>query len=77
MELTVNGNLTLHGITKPVTLTVQGPVGPVPGMDHKPHSAFSATTTISRAAFGIAPKYPAAVLGDDVKLSIELDVAKQ
>jgi polyisoprenoid-binding protein YceI len=76
-ELTINGNLTLHGITKPVTLAVEGPAGPVPGMDHKPHSGFSATTTISRTAFGIAPKYPAAVLGDDVKLSIELDVAKQ
>jgi len=75
--LTVNGNLTLHGVTKPVTLDVQGPTGPVPGMDHKPHAGFSATTTITRSAFGIAPKYPAAMIGDDVKLTIELDVAKQ
>jgi polyisoprenoid-binding protein YceI len=75
--LTVNGNLTLHGVTKPVTLAVQGPTGPVPGMDHKPHAGFSATTTISRTAFGIASKYPAAMIGDDVKLEIELDVAKQ
>src|ERR1700759_3391537 len=64
--LTVNGNLTLHGVTKPVVLQVEGPKGPVPGMDHKPHSGFSATTTISRSAFGIGPKYPSAVLGDDV-----------
>lgn len=75
--LTVNGNLTLHGVTKPVTLAVQGPTGPVSGMDHKPHAGFEATTTISRTAFGIASKYPAAVVGDDVKLEIELDVAKQ
>ena len=75
--LTVNGNLTLHGITKPVVLQVEGPMGPVPGMDHKPHAGFSATTTLSRTAFGIGTKYPAAVLGDDVQLSIELDVAKQ
>jgi polyisoprenoid-binding protein YceI len=75
--LTVNGNLTLHGVTKPVVLQVEGPTGPVPGMDHKPHSGFSATTTISRTAFGIGSKYPAAVLGDDVQLSIELDVVKQ
>ena len=75
--LTVNGNLTLHGVTKPVSLDVQGPTGPVPGMDHKPHAGFSATTTITRSAFGIAPKYPAAMIGDDVKLTIELDVAKQ
>jgi polyisoprenoid-binding protein YceI len=75
--LTVTGNLTLHGVTKPVTLQVQGPMGPIPGMDHKPHAGFSATTTISRTAFGVGAKYPAAVLGDDVQLSIELDVAKQ
>jgi polyisoprenoid-binding protein YceI len=75
--LTVNGNLTLHGVTKPIVLQVEGPTGPVPGMDHKPHSGFSATTTISRTAFGIGTKYPAAVLGDDVQLSIDLDVVKQ
>lgn len=75
--LTVNGNLTLHGVTKPVVLTVTGPVGPVQGMDHKLHAGFSATTTISRTAFGIGSKFPAAMLGDEVKLSIDLDVAKQ
>lgn len=75
--LTVHGNLTLHGVTKPVTLTVEGPSGPVPGMDHKPHAGFSATATIKRSDFGIAPKMPAAVLGDEVKLDIELDAAKQ
>lgn len=75
--LKVSGNLTLHGVTKPVVLEVEGPTGPVPGMDKKPHSGFSATTTISRTAFGIATKYPAAVVGDEVKLTIDLDVAKQ
>lgn len=75
--LTVSGNLTLHGITKPVVLQVEGPTGPVPGMDKKPHSGFSATTTISRTAFGIATKFPTAVVGDEVKLTIDLDAAKQ
>ena len=75
--LTVAGNLTLHGVTKPVTLTVEGPTGPVQGMDKKPHAGFSAKTTISRNDFGIAPKFPAAVLGDEVQLTIEIDAAKQ
>ena len=75
--LTVTGNLTLHGVSKPVTLSVEGPTGPAQGMDHKPHSGFSATTTLSRTAFGIAAKFPAAVVGDDIKLTIDLDVAKQ
>ncbi len=76
-NLTVNGNLTLHGVTKPVVLQVEGPTGPIPGMDKKPHAGFSASTTISRTAFGIGTKFPSAVLGDDVSLTIELDVAKQ
>lgn len=75
--LTVNGNLTLHGVTKPVVLQVEGPMGPAAGMGGKMHAGFSATTTLSRAAFGLGTKYPAAVLGDDVQMSIELDVVKQ
>ena len=75
--LSITGNLTLHGVTKPVTLSVEGPTGPVQGMDKKQHEGFSATTTISRSAFGIAPGMPAAAVSDEVKLNIELDLAKQ
>ena len=75
--LTVTGNLTLHGVTKPVTLTVEGPTGPVQGMDKKPHQGFTASTTVSRTAFGIGANMPSAVLGDDVALTIDLDLAKQ
>lgn len=76
-KLTVTGNLTLHGVTKPVVLDVEGPSGPAQGMDHKPHVGFSATTTISRTAFGIAAGMPAAMVGDEVTLTIEIDAAKQ
>ena len=77
-RLTVNGNLTLHGVTLPVVLDVEGPSTPVEGaMDRKPHSGFSATTTISRTAFGIGTSFPAMVVGDVVKLTIELEIVKQ
>jgi polyisoprenoid-binding protein YceI len=76
-KLTIAGNLTLHGVTKPVVLEAEGPTGPVPGMDHKPHAGFSATTTIKRTDFGIGAKFPAAMVGDEVKLDIELEVVKQ
>ncbi len=75
--LTINGNLTVHGITKPVTLTVEGPNGPVTGMDKKQHTGFSATTTLDRFAFGLAPSYPESAVGKEVKLTIDLDLAKQ
>lgn len=75
--MTVAGNLTLHGVTRPVVLQVEGPMGPAPGMDHKPHAGYSASTTISRTAFGIGSSFPSAVVGDDIKLDIELEVVKQ
>src|ERR1700740_847481 len=50
--LTISANLPLPGFPKPVVLQADGPTGPIPGMDHKPHSGFSATTTVSRTAFG-------------------------
>ena len=75
--LTVAGNLTLHGVTKPVVLQAQGPAGPVTGLDKKPHTGFSATTTVKRTDFGLGTQYPAAVVGDDVKLTIDLDVEKE
>src|ERR1700761_6303612 len=46
--LVINGNLTVHGVTKPVVLTVDGPNGPVPGLDKKQHIGFSATPTVDR-----------------------------
>jgi len=76
-HLTINGNLTLHGVTKPVVLDAQGPNGPITGMDHKPHAGFTATTTIKRTDFGIGANFPAAMVGDEVKLDIDLEVVKQ
>lgn len=76
-HLSVTGNLTLHGVTRPVTLDVDGPSAPVPGMDKKPHSGFSATTTLERKDFGVGADFPEAVVGNDIKLTIELEVVKQ
>jgi polyisoprenoid-binding protein YceI len=75
--LTIAGNLTLHGVTKPVTLQAVGPNGPKVSMDKKTHMGFTATTTIRRNDFGIAPQYPPAMIGDDIQLIIDLDIAKQ
>ena len=77
-KLTVSGNLTVHGVTKPVILDVEGPSTPVEGMkDHKAHSGFTAATTISRKAFGIGSGIPTVMIGDQVKLTIELEIVKQ
>lgn len=75
--LMVTGNLTLRGVTRPVTLTVEGPNGPVTGMDQKLHAGFTAETLLNRRDFGIATAFPSGVVGDQVKLSIDLEIIKQ
>jgi polyisoprenoid-binding protein YceI len=65
---TVQGMLTLHGVTKPVTLNVVlNQIGD--NMFKKKTAGFSATTTIKRSDFGMTTYLPA--LGDDIKLDIE------
>jgi polyisoprenoid-binding protein YceI len=76
-HLSVTGNLTLHGVTKPVVLDVDRPNGTMTDPKGKVHMGISATTTIDRTVFGIGPKFPAAAVGDDVTLDIELEVIKQ
>jgi len=72
--LSVSGNLTLHGVTKSVVLDVQGPSAPVKDQRNRVHRGFSASTTIKRTDFAIGSKVPAVMLGDEVQLTIELDV---
>lgn len=76
-HLTVAGNLTLHGVTRPVTLDVDGPNGPINGMGNKQHEGYSATTTLNRKDFGVGAKAPDGMVSDEIKLTIDLDVAKQ
>jgi polyisoprenoid-binding protein YceI len=76
-KLTVTGNLTLHGVTKPVVLDVEGPTPAVADPKGKLHAGFSATTTLDRTDFAVGPKFAAAMIGNNVNLDIELEVVKQ
>ena len=72
-KLQVIGDLTLAGVTKPVTLDVDGPTAPVKGMKGGLVTGFSATGTIKRADFNFGQKYTAPILGDDVKFTIDVE----
>jgi polyisoprenoid-binding protein YceI len=81
----VKGDLTMHGVTKPVTLNMEPPSKPLPGNPGKDgkilvHYGFMATTTINRHDFGLnwegSPTSTGdKVLGDDVKVEIDIDAA--
>lgn len=75
-KLQATGDLTLAGVTKPVTLSLDGPATPVT-QKGKTVSGFSATVTIHRSDFNFGSKFPAAVLGDDVDVEIDIEIGKQ
>ncbi len=63
----VTGDLTMHGVTKSVTLNVIAKTGVNP-MSKKNAAGFKITGTIKRTDFGIAAKTPSAILGDEIEL---------
>ena len=71
----VNGDLTLHGVTKPVTLTVAfNGAGDNP-LDKKYTAGFEATGKIKRSDFGVTKFVP--LIGDTVDLTISAAFEKQ
>ncbi|WP_309627493.1 YceI family protein [Brevundimonas sp.] len=73
-EADVIGDLTLHGVTRPVTLEVQfNQAGPSMGNTYK--VGFDGETTIRRSDFGMSYGLPA--IGDEVELHIEGEFVKQ
>jgi polyisoprenoid-binding protein YceI len=72
-KLKVIGDLTLAGVTKSVTLDVDGPTAPVKSMQGGLVTGFSATGTIKRSDFGFGSKFGEPVLGDEVKFTIDVE----
>ena len=64
------GNLTLHGVTKPVTLHTTF-LGQITDPRGHLHAAYEATTTIKRSDFGIT--YGPVIVGDDVAIQIDIE----
>jgi len=69
--LKVTGDLTLHGVTKPVVLDVAiNKIGPHP-MAGRAAAGFDATTTIKRSDFGISNYVPN--VSDEIRLWISTE----
>jgi polyisoprenoid-binding protein YceI len=75
--LKVTGELTVHGVTKVVTLDAKvNKIGifEIPGVIKAPAAGFDATTIIKRSDFGVTKYLP--VVSDEIPVRITLD-AKQ
>jgi polyisoprenoid-binding protein YceI len=71
----IDGQLTLLGVSKPVTLKIERWVCKDHPMRKKPMCGGDATATIKRTDFGM--KYGVPAIGDAVKLSINFEAYKQ
>lgn len=72
--VSAEGDFTLHGVTKPVTLKLDHFQCGLHPMLKKPHCGANATTTIKRSEYGIAKYVPA--VGDEVKIAIQVEATK-
>jgi polyisoprenoid-binding protein YceI len=71
-EGTINGNLTMHGLTRPVALQAEL-IGAGMGM-RAPVLGFKAHTTVKRLDFGVGPV--GGVVGADVAVDIDVEFDK-
>lgn len=68
------GDLTIHGVTKPVVLDATiNAIGENP-LTKKPAAGVHATTVIKRSDFGVTAYLPA--IGDDVTITIDAEYAQ-
>lgn len=75
MSATVNGDLTLNGVTKPVSIAATFAGAGASMMTKAPTLGFHGMTTIKRSDFNV--KYGVPFVGDEVKLDITVAFEKK
>jgi polyisoprenoid-binding protein YceI len=80
-NLNVTGDLTMHGVTKPVTLAVEGPTPETKDAWGNVRRGAVATTKIKRSDFGLtwnkALEAGGVAVGDEVTITLDLEVTKK
>ncbi len=75
--LTINGDLTMHGVTKPVTFTAKE-IGKMTDQRGRTHVGYSATTTLDRRQwglnFGASTPGGSLVAGNDVSIDLNVEI---
>jgi polyisoprenoid-binding protein YceI len=76
-KLQLIGDLTIGGVTKSLTLDLDGPTTPVT-MQGKTMSGFTASGALSRKEFDFGQKTTAsATIGDEVKFTVDVEIDKK
>jgi len=79
-DLLAKGDLTIHGVTKAVSLEVEGPTGEEKDPWGNVRIGASAVTKIKRSEFGLtwnaALESGGFLIGDDLKLELDVSLIK-
>jgi polyisoprenoid-binding protein YceI len=79
-DLAVVGDLTIHGVTREVTLAVDGPTEPHQDPWGNARVGATATTKIKRSAFGMtwnsAIEAGGVLVGDDISITLDVSLVK-
>jgi polyisoprenoid-binding protein YceI len=79
-ELSVEGDLTIHGVTKKVHFAVEGPTAPAKDPWGNTRIGLSATTKINRKDFGLtwnaALETGGILVGDDITITLDAQFVK-
>ncbi len=73
----VTGNLTLHGVTKPVTMDLWYRGITTNPMSKATTAGFQLTGTIKRSDFHVGDKFPAPMVSDEVKIKADGEFIRQ
>jgi polyisoprenoid-binding protein YceI len=79
-ELSVEGDLTIHGVTRKVRFAVEGPTPPAKDPWGNTRIGLSATTKINRKDFGLtwntALETGGVLVGDDISITLDAQFVK-
>lgn len=70
------GNLTLHGVTKPITLELVFNGTLIDPVSKRTTAGFQVSGTIKRSDFGLGPGMPIMVVSDEVKIKADGEFTK-
>jgi polyisoprenoid-binding protein YceI len=80
-KLKISGDMTMHGVTKDVTWTVEGPAAGVKDQKGRLHSGATASTTVNRKDFGLTWNTPidggGVMVSDEVALIVEVELVEK
>jgi polyisoprenoid-binding protein YceI len=79
-ELAVEGDLSIHGVTRKVSFSVEGPTPPTKDPWGNTHIGLSATTKINRKDFGLtwnaALETGGILVGEEVTITLDVEFLK-